>query len=48
MKGISMKDSEINSPVSPDNTKYKKRKVNWHETAACAIQIELRDFTDIL
>ncbi|MCM1124255.1 MAG: hypothetical protein NC416_16860 [Eubacterium sp.] len=24
------------------------RRVNWHEAAACAVEIELRDFADIL
>ena len=27
---------------------FKKTRVNWHEAAYCALQIELRDFSDLL
>lgn len=43
-----MNQNKNTSPVSPDNTKVKKRKVNWHKAASFAMQIELIDFTDIL
>ena len=43
-----MKYNKNISPVSPDNTKLKKRKTNWHEAAYCALQIELKDFADKL
>lgn len=43
-----MEYSKNISPVSPDNTKVKKRKTNWHEAAVCAIQIELQDYIKLL
>ena len=48
MKGISMENTKNTSPVSSDKTKHIKHKVNWHEAAACAIRIELRDYEDLL
>lgn len=33
---------------SPDNAVSPKRHTNWHEATACAVQIELRDYADIL
>lgn len=38
--------SDPSHPVSA--TKRKKSRVNWHQAAACAIEIELRDYTDFL
>lgn len=43
-----MKNTRSTSPASPDNSKIKKHKVNWHEAASCAIQIELRDYENVL
>lgn len=48
MKGNSMTKRKNISPVSPDKTTIIKRRVNWHEAAACAIRIELRDYEEIL
>lgn len=34
-----------------DKTEHKRSKsprVNWHEAASCALQIELRDYSDLL
>ena len=43
-----MNQTKNTSPVSPEKTRPKRHKVNWHESAACAVQIELRDYTDTL
>lgn len=48
MKGISMENTKSISPISSDKTKLIKHKVNWHEAAACAIRIELRDYENLL
>lgn len=37
----------LSSPASPGKPSPKHR-VNWHEAASCAVQIELRDYADIL
>lgn len=38
-----------NTPLSaPGNNISPRHHVNWHEAAACAVQIELRDYEDIL
>lgn len=42
------KEQPPNSPRPASAIKRKKRRVNWHEAAACAVEIELRDFTDLL
>lgn len=36
------------SPVSPESVQRKRHKTNWHEAACCAVQIELRDYADML
>ncbi len=36
------------SPSVPGNIIPPKHRVNWHEAATCAVQIELRDYKDIL
>lgn len=37
------------APLSaPRNSIPPKRHVNWHEAAACAVQIELRDYEHML
>ena len=36
------------SDVSPKPRNHKPSRVNWHEAACCALQIELRDYSDIL
>lgn len=36
------------SPIFSEKSKIKKRRTNWHEAAVCAIQIELRDYVDLL
>ncbi len=36
------------SPSAPETIIPPKCHVNWHEAATCAVQIELRDYTDIL
>lgn len=36
------------SLTSTKPTPVPSRRVNWHEAATCAVQIELRDFADIL
>lgn len=43
-----MAHKQNTSPVSPETVKQKKHKTNWHEAACCAVQIELRDYADIL
>lgn len=35
-------------PASSEYNAIPKRRVNWHEAASCAVQIELRDYADIL
>lgn len=40
------KNTSISSSIKP--VFHPGRRVNWHEAAVCAIQIELRDFADIL
>jgi len=35
-------------PPKPKKPKTKRRHVNWHEAAVCAIQIELRNYTHML
>lgn len=39
------KDKSVR-PIS--NTPPRRRRVNWHEAAACAIEIDLRDYADML
>ena len=36
------------SAVTLEQTNYKQIRVNWHEAASCALQIELRDYSDLL
>ena len=36
------------SDVSPKPRNHKSSRVNWHEAACCALQIELRDYSDLL
>ena len=36
------------SPSSSTNSTVPKHYVNWHEAAVCAVQIELRDYADLL
>ncbi len=40
-------DTSVFSPTTSSNARYRRR-VNWHEAAACAIEIELRDYVDML
>lgn len=35
-------------PSAPPTSIPPRQRVNWHEAAACAVQIELRDYTDML
>lgn len=34
--------------ASPETVILPKHRVNWHEAAACAVQIELRDYEHML
>lgn len=43
-----MSNMLLTSPDSPEVEKRKKHNTNWHEAANCAIQIELRDYKNIL
>ena len=47
-KGISMTQTHAISPSSSTNSTVPKHYVNWHEAAVCAVQIELRDYADLL
>ncbi len=47
-KGISMTQTHVISPSSSTNSTVPKHYVNWHEAAVCAVQIELRDYADLL
>lgn len=37
-----------NASLLPKKTAIPKRRVNWHEAASCAVQIELRDYAALL
>lgn len=44
-----MQDSSLSISFSSSKTAaIPKRRVNWHEAASCAVQIELRDYADLL
>ena len=45
---MSVKSHRNASDVSPKPRKRKRFRVDWHEAACCAFQIELRDYADIL
>lgn len=42
------KEQPPNSLRPASAIKRQKRRVNWHEAAACAVEIELRDYADLL
>ena len=43
-----MNQNHNTSPISSEKAKTKKHRTNWHEAAVCAVQIELRDYADLL
>ncbi len=43
-----MKYTKSASLSSSTPSGFPKHRVNWHEAAVCAVQIELRDYTDLL
>ena len=45
---MSVKSQRNTSDVSLKQMNRKRTRVNWHEAASCALQIELRDYSDIL
>ena len=45
---MSVKSNRNVSDVPAKQTNRKQLRVNWHEAASCALQIELRDYSDIL
>ena len=45
---MSVKSNRNVSDVSPKPRNHKQTRVNWHEAASCALQIELQDYSDIL
>ena len=45
---MSVKFQGNTSDVSLKQTNRKRTRVNWHEAACCALQIELRDYSDLL
>ena len=45
---MSVKPQRNTSNVSLNQMNRKQTRVNWHEAACCALQIELRDYSDIL
>lgn len=47
-KGTSMKHTVNTSLPSSAPSTLPKRRVNWHEAAVCAVQIELRDYASLL
>lgn len=44
----SSSDTYYQEPQTAPAARRRKSRVNWHEAAACAIEIELRDYADIL
>lgn len=46
--GSHCKKSHLDSAPSVSASSNRKPRVNWHEAAACAIEIELRDYTQFL
>ena len=45
---MSVKSNRNASDVSLKQTNRKQTRVNWHEAASCALQIELQDYSEIL
>ena len=45
---MSVKSYRNASDAPSKQTNRKRTRVNWHEAASCALQIELRDYSDIL
>ena len=45
---MSVKSQRNASGVSPKPRNHKHSRIDWHEAACCAFQIELRDYADIL
>ena len=45
---MSVKSHRNASDVSLKQMNHKRSRVNWHEAASCAFQIELRDYSDLL
>lgn len=43
-----MNHTNDTSALPPTTVTRRRRRVNWHEAAACAIEIELRDYADLL
>lgn len=46
--GSHCKKSHLDSAPSVSASSNRKPRVNWHEAAACAIEIELRDYAQFL
>lgn len=45
---MSVKFQQSTSAITLKQINYKQIRVNWHEAASCALQIELRDYSDLL
>ena len=45
---MSVKSQQSTSANAPEQINYKQSRVNWHEAASCALQIELQDYADFL
>lgn len=43
-----MTHTEDSASSTSKSTTHPKRHANWHEAASCAVQIELRDYIDML
>lgn len=45
---MSIKSQWTTSTITFDQPNCKRTRVNWHEAASCALQIELQDYADLL